>query len=462
MLVGVAGVSLLCLVVATAGARFSTHRLSLALVVGWSAYLGLIWCSTIALAWRWRLAHTNAGGWFAAGSMCGAIYVTSCTLRLYAGHRAGSPMSAFEEFDVVMVALWLFLARRAIVRPDSLPQSGPIWLGIVVGTIGACVQTTLAALGFDGSGWMADALARIVLSVWGLLAVIAVTRVRGLSRPMRVQLLAICVFGATSRIAAPADPSQASTWGVVSLVAGVAAASVLLRIALSLFFQDRVRVEAVRELAGVTLGGATASEQIHEVRASFAGIASAVRLLTQHKEDLPRARRDDVSWMLAGELDRIERLLNGKPVASVPDVDLDAVLRSIVMARRLAGQQVDWEPSGCRVEGSPDLIGTAVNTLLVNASVHAPGSSVHLRAAQEGSVVRMSVTDDGPGVPTSVHRHLFRRGVRDHASPGHGIGLHFARRLAKAQGGSLELAAGHPGNTTFELTLPATNQGDHR
>lgn len=68
------------------------------------------------------------------------------------------------------------------------------------------------------------------------------------------------------------------------------------------------------------------------------------------------------------------------------------------------------------------------------------------------------VSDCGPGVPAEFVPELFdrfSRGPNQHAARGAGLGLYIARRLAEANGGTLDYVAGPEGlGAVFELTLP--------
>jgi signal transduction histidine kinase len=89
-----------------------------------------------------------------------------------------------------------------------------------------------------------------------------------------------------------------------------------------------------------------------------------------------------------------------------------------------------------------------VDVLLDNAVVHGAGT-VGLVVRDAGGTVAVDVTDegDGPPEPDAVFRS------REHAEPGHGIGLALARALAEAEGGRLVLARARP--PVFSLLLPA-------
>ena len=102
-----------------------------------------------------------------------------------------------------------------------------------------------------------------------------------------------------------------------------------------------------------------------------------------------------------------------------------------------------------------------VANLLANARTHTPaGTRVVTRVRPEGSLVRVAVTDDGPGVPETLQPTVFERFARGddarvRASGWTGLGLSIVAAVGKAHGGRVELAS-RPGDTTFSVLLPAT------
>lgn len=195
-------------------------------------------------------------------------------------------------------------------------------------------------------------------------------------------------------------------------------------------------------------------EQLHEVRASLAGVASAVRLLVAHDSGLswPRQRRLEI--LLESEVTRLERLLVNAPPRSRVRVVAD-VLRPVVHARQLTGQTVHWRPSRSRALCVEDFLVEAVNILLVNADKHAGGSPVGIEMSEVFDTVEVRVSDRGPGVPPTLHRRVFETGFRGDDAGDQGIGLALARRLMVAQGGDLFLLEDDGPGATFILRLPA-------
>jgi two-component system, OmpR family, sensor kinase len=102
-----------------------------------------------------------------------------------------------------------------------------------------------------------------------------------------------------------------------------------------------------------------------------------------------------------------------------------------------------------------DVASRALSPLLTNAVQYA-STRVTLRARDAGPAVAIEVDDDGPGVSPDEQEIVFTPGRRAPDSPGAGLGLPLARRLARASGGDVRLEAGRP--TRFVLTLPKASR----
>lgn len=105
---------------------------------------------------------------------------------------------------------------------------------------------------------------------------------------------------------------------------------------------------------------------------------------------------------------------------------------------------------------SAALLERVVSPLLANALRYAR-TQVVVRAGGEAGLVRIEVTDDGPGVPGRFAGELFRPGRRADPHDGHdgaGLGLPLARRLARSVGGDVSYDAGHAPGARFVVTLP--------
>ncbi|MEO8636087.1 MAG: ATP-binding protein [Gemmatimonadales bacterium] len=109
------------------------------------------------------------------------------------------------------------------------------------------------------------------------------------------------------------------------------------------------------------------------------------------------------------------------------------------------------------VRGDPAMLERVVGNLVENAVKHSPmGGAITLEISAEDAV-RLTVHDQGPGVPIGDQPQLFNRFFRGEArhgdSHGTGLGLAIAKAAAEAHGGRLEFIGNAPG-AVFQLILP--------
>ncbi len=97
--------------------------------------------------------------------------------------------------------------------------------------------------------------------------------------------------------------------------------------------------------------------------------------------------------------------------------------------------------------------------LLENAARHTPaGTRVTIRAGVDGKFLRISISDDGPGIPANHAEHIFdkfyRAGPNPDSSRGSGLGLAICRAIVQVHDGSI-VASAHPGGgVEFIIRLP--------
>ena len=78
-----------------------------------------------------------------------------------------------------------------------------------------------------------------------------------------------------------------------------------------------------------------------------------------------------------------------------------------------------------------------------------------LNAAEAGSGdMRITVSDDGPGIPQEAADELLKRGMRlDEATPGHGIGLAVVKDIAASYGGAVTIGKSALGGAEITVTV---------
>jgi len=146
--------------------------------------------------------------------------------------------------------------------------------------------------------------------------------------------------------------------------------------------------------------------------------------------------------------------------------DLAAELRDVVgryvAATREEGRHsfaID-SPETLTYDGDQTRIGQLLMNLVGNAVKYSPrGGHVAVHLARENGAAEIAITDQGIGIPFADLARLggaFTRGIGKAATfAGMGIGLHVAKVVAEAHGGSLHLeSAGEDKGTTVRVRLP--------
>lgn len=133
-----------------------------------------------------------------------------------------------------------------------------------------------------------------------------------------------------------------------------------------------------------------------------------------------------------------------------------------------AAELVRWSPRhqlALEVSGLPGewpcdpiLVRIALSNLTSNAVKHAQPGEIRIAAqVDEHGRLRLSVSDEGPGLPPGAAQRLFERGQRGGTNVrGFGLGLWAVQRIAQLHGGAVEVTATAQGGTCFALVLPNT------
>lgn len=111
------------------------------------------------------------------------------------------------------------------------------------------------------------------------------------------------------------------------------------------------------------------------------------------------------------------------------------------------------------IQADPDQLKEVLVNLMVNAcEAMVNGGHIAIRETrrvfeQEGPVLMIEMTDDGPGVPESIQARLFQPFFST-KEEGTGLGLSIAQRIVEEHGGLLELESVEGKGATFRIKLP--------
>jgi signal transduction histidine kinase len=235
-------------------------------------------------------------------------------------------------------------------------------------------------------------------------------------------------------------------------------------VVLILFQTDRLARQRARFAAAAA----------HELKTPLAGLLLHAEMLA---EDLGDAEhRSRYAATVSAEADRLGRVVSNMldlaqleratPLVAPRAGDLGSAVEARVERLRTrledAGLEVDIniEPNLPPALFDADALGQILDNLLDNAEKHtrtAEDRWVRVRVNRDDDRLRIEVADNGPGIPRSQRRTMFRpfdRAEDAVGRPGLGLGLAVARSFAQAQGGELELDAENSVGARFVLTLP--------
>jgi len=209
----------------------------------------------------------------------------------------------------------------------------------------------------------------------------------------------------------------------------------------------------------------------HELRNSLTGVYGwAERLVRRKTPDVAdHAAREvyeaaDRTIILLNNFLDLMRLDAGKVRPVIREVATGAIVQRAITTSEPAAA-VKQQRLEVSLGGAPGTVRTdavRLEQILVNLLSNAvrlspEGASVQLQVELEAEVVRFSVIDHGPGVPSELRDRIFEPFERFDPQSGHGtgLGLPVSRRLAEALGGSLTVEETKGGGATFILKIPS-------
>lgn len=171
---------------------------------------------------------------------------------------------------------------------------------------------------------------------------------------------------------------------------------------------------------------------------------------------------------MVGEADRLRglvtklldavRLERGELVEVREPVDLGPILEQL--SARTDGR-VSLEREGdLRTHGDPERLGQLFANLIENAVKYGEERQARITAGRADATIKVSVRDEGIGIPAEDLPHIFerfRRGANvDHRRhSGLGLGLYLAKGIVDQHGGRIWAESAPGSGTTMRVELPA-------
>lgn len=220
---------------------------------------------------------------------------------------------------------------------------------------------------------------------------------------------------------------------------------------------------------------------VHDLRSPLTAVTTSMRLLQElvppdsDFRPLVQKTTDASRRALRKVLSRVDSLLDiakiesGNLYLAREPVDLGNLIENVMtelqpLAIELEVKiETDLPPDLPLLHADGDKVERMLLNLVDNALKYSPyETSIYVRARPEPNnpdLIRISVTDEGPGIPNEYKMKLFDRFMqvegRSTVRRGVGLGLAFCKLVAEAHGGSIWIEDNMPQGTRFVFTLPA-------
>jgi signal transduction histidine kinase len=209
----------------------------------------------------------------------------------------------------------------------------------------------------------------------------------------------------------------------------------------------------------------------HELRTPVTSVHGVVQTLDRLGDRLPPEARQELEEALRSQSERMRNLvdqlldLSRLDAETVPIKPVQLPVRAeveelVAATAHGSGAEIDVQiPETLETVIDRTVFDRVVSNLITNALRHG-AAPVVVTARQSDNHFRLSVEDNGAGVPPQFVDDLFERFSRSDEArsrgQGSGLGLSIARSYARAHGGDLVHEAVRPHGARFELVVPVS------
>lgn len=222
-----------------------------------------------------------------------------------------------------------------------------------------------------------------------------------------------------------------------------------------------------------------AKEAAHQLGTPISSLLGWVEVIgPDHRKELDSdtimSLIDTTAVNMAADVERLQRVANRfGMIGSVPELTPSNVNDIIQETIEYYRHRLPFEGTGTQIEFSPEdlpkvalnneLFGWAIENLVKNGLQAVDSRKGIIRVStctvEDGKRILITVADNGTGISQPAARKIFRPGFTT-KKRGWGMGLTLVKRIVEEyHNGRVTLKHSRPGDTVFEIELPAARSG---
>ena len=258
-------------------------------------------------------------------------------------------------------------------------------------------------------------------------------------------------------------------WTIIQHIWPDIALSVFLFLSIGLAFYLLVkRLESEKEIS--TQKNEFVQNITHELKTPLSALSLAVEAI--ESVELTEDKKKNYLGIIGKESHRLNHLVDEiLNVQYIEEGNIEMELSPILLDKYINEKVEEWkyqynglsidvgDLNSQQIMASSKYLNKALNHLMDNAVKYNDKElcTIHIYGESKKDFFQLHFKDNGPGIPTSAHKDIFKKFYRvatgnTHNIKGHGLGMYFAKQMLLEMGGDLNLEPGS-GGAHFILKL---------
>jgi len=127
----------------------------------------------------------------------------------------------------------------------------------------------------------------------------------------------------------------------------------------------------------------------------------------------------------------------------------------------LKSYPVQYEISGDGIVRDESFL-SVIHNIVDNAVKHGRASEIRVEISSEDRFYRITVSDNGRGIPAEIREHVFDEGFSFGENAGSGLGLYISKKIVEECGGEMWVEENTPRGARFVIRIPAPKCEEQR